>query len=189
MDIRALLEILGIRTRIAPCELEVAFELVDSDNKEECEKEFMSLAQQRQSAINQWLLRAKSRNRLQDTDEVLLEILIGLYQKVENLEQLLHNKTKHYLELACEGIAHFVGHNVLCMTKASFKEGECYYIRVFLPIFPQRHIGIFAQAVHPQVVRIDRLHHNDVSDFDSFVAERERLAILDSKSLCKVKEE
>lgn len=188
MDIRALLEGLGVRTRIAPCELEVSFEKLDSENKSKYEKEFTSLAQQRQSAINQWLMRAKSRNRLQETDEVLLEILVELYQKVESIEQMLQNKTRQYVELDSEGVANYVGHNVLCMSKDCFKERENYYMRVFLPVFPERYIGMFAQAIHPRVVRIENLHHNDMSDFDSFVAEMERLMILDSKSLGKKEE-
>lgn len=188
MDIRVLLEKLDIRTRIAPCELEVLFEKIDSENKSKYEKEFTSLAQQRQSAINQWLMRTKSRNRLQETDEVLLEILVELYQKVENLERMLHNKAREYIKLDSEGVASFVGHNVLCMSKDCFKEQEYYYMRLFLPVFPQRYIGIFAKALHPRVVSIENLHHNDMSDFDSFVADMERLMILDSKSLGKKEE-
>ena len=188
MDIKGILEQCGIYTRIVPCELEVAFSKLDEANQATFNKEFVTLAQHRYGSIAQWLNKLKSKKATEDTDEVLLELLVELYQKVENIEQILLNKTTQYIPLAFEGIAHFVGHNVLCMPSNVFEEGEEYYLRIFLPIFPQRYIGIFASAIHKQIVKFERIHHKDTGHFDSFVVQMERLAILDSKRLQKMEE-
>ena len=127
MDIKGILEQCGIYTRIVPCELEVAFSKLDEANQATFNKEFVTLAQHRYGSIAQWLNKLKSKKATEDTDEVLLELLVELYQKVENIEQILLNKTTQYIPLAFEGIAHFVGHNVLCMPSNVFEEGEEYY--------------------------------------------------------------
>ena len=185
MDIKNTLKQRGIETRIVPCELEVAFSEVSVDNEEILRKEYIALSQHRYGSIAQWLNKNKSKNRTEDTDEVLLELLIELYQKVENIEQMLLHKEARYIPLEYEGLANFVWHNVMCMPLDAFNEGQRYYLRIFLPIFPQRYVGIFARSVATRIVVFEQIHHNDLSDFDSFVAQMERLMILDSKSLSK----
>lgn len=94
MDFKKLLEELGIQTRIAPCELEIDFSKVNEANKEQFRKEFIALAEQKQGVLNQWLNKLKSKNRMQETDEVLLELLIEIYKKIDRLEQILDQKPK-----------------------------------------------------------------------------------------------
>lgn len=183
MDFKKLLESLNIQTRIAPCELEIDFSKVSEDNEEQFKKEFVALAEQKQGVLNQWLNKLKSKNRMQDTDEVLLELLIEIYKKIDRLEQILDQKAKTYLPLESRAMISHIGHSVLCMSQPTFDEQQDYYLRLFLPIFPQRYVGLFGLALHPQVIRIEHIHTNDAGDFDSLVAERERLMILDSKSL------
>ncbi|CAM3287426.1 hypothetical protein [Helicobacter labetoulli] len=184
MDIKEILQAHGIQTRIVPCELEVAFAKAE-ENLSAYKKEFVALSQHRYGSITQWLNKNKSKNRLEDTDEVLLELLVELYQKVENIEQILLNKSFAYVPLGAEGIANFVGHSVLCMPESVFERGQEYYLRIFLPAFPKRHIGIFAHSIDEKIVVFTQIHQGDVGDFDSFVAQMERLMILDSKSVVK----
>ena len=185
MDFKSILVQNGIQTRLVPCEIQIAFEQLNTRNEETFKKEYIALSQNRYGSITQWLNKIKSKNRTEDTDEVLLELLVELYQKVENIEQILNNRATQYLRLAGEGVAHFVGHNVLCTSSSIFEAGEKYYLRIFLPVFPQRYIGIFARAIAPQVLVFEQIGHNDLVDFDSFVVQMERLMILDSKSLSK----
>ena len=168
MDIKGILEQCGIYTRIVPCELEVAFSKIDESNKMACDREFVALSQYRYGSIMQWLNKNKSKNRTQDTDEVLLELLVELYQKVENID--------------------FVGHSVLCMPQDVFEEGAEYYMRIFLPVFPQRYIGIFGSAIHNRIIKFERMHYNDTGDFDNFVAQMERLSILNAKKIYTTEE-
>ncbi|WP_334085094.1 hypothetical protein [Helicobacter typhlonius] len=188
MDIKGILEQCGIYTRIVPCELEVAFSKLDESNKMACDREFVALSQYRYGSIMQWLNKNKSKNRTQDTDEVLLELLVELYQKVENIEQMLRNKTTQYLPLDFGGVADFVGHSVLCMPQDVFEEGAEYYMRIFLPVFPQRYIGIFGSAIHNRIIKFERMHYNDTGDFDNFVAQMERLSILNAKKIYTTEE-
>lgn len=184
MDIKEILQAQGIQTRIVPCEIEVAFAKA-KENLEAYRKEFVALSQHRYGSITQWLNKNKSKNRLEDTDEVLLELLVELYQKVENIEQILLNKSFAYVPLSGEGIANFVGHSVLCMPENVFEKGQEYYLRIFLNAFPKRYVGIFAKAIDEKIVVFTQIHQSDVVDFDSFVAQMERLMILDSKSAMK----
>ncbi|WP_231900557.1 hypothetical protein [Helicobacter cinaedi] len=184
MDIKGILQAQGIQTRIVPCEIEVAFAKAE-ENLEAYRKEFIALSQHRYGSITQWLNKNKSKNRLEDTDEVLLELLVELYQKVENIEQILLNKSFAYVSLSGEGIANFVGHSVLCMPENVFEKGQEYYLRIFLNAFPKRYVGIFAKAIDERIVVFTQIHQGDVVDFDSFVVQMERLMILDSKSALK----
>ncbi|WP_230197917.1 hypothetical protein [Helicobacter cinaedi] len=184
MDIKGILQAQGIQTRIVPCEIEVAFAKAE-ENLEAYRKEFIALSQHRYGSITQWLNKNKSKNRLEDTDEVLLELLVELYQKVENIEQILLNKSFAYVSLSGEGIANFVGHSVLCMPENVFEKGQEYYLRIFLNAFPKRYVGIFAKAIDERIVVFTQIHQSDVVDFDSFVVQMERLMILDSKSALK----
>lgn len=188
MDIKSILEERDIHTRIVPCELEVAFSKLDKENEAVLNKEFVTLSQSRYGSITQWLNKNKSKNRTEDTDEVLLELLVELYQKVENIEQMLRNKALQHIPLEYEGIADFVGHNVLCMPQDVFEEGAEYYVRLFLPVFPQRYVGIFATAIHQRIIKFERMHYNDAGDFDNFVAQMERLAIVNAKKSHKIEE-
>lgn len=184
MDIKGILQAQGIQTRIVPCEIEVAFAKAE-ENLEAYRKEFIALSQHRYGSITQWLNKNKSKNRLEDTDEVLLELLVELYQKVENIEQILLNKSFAYVSLSGEGIANFVGHSVLCMPENVFEKGQEYYLRIFLNAFPKRYVGIFAKAIDERIVVFTQIYQGDVVDFDSFVVQMERLMILDSKSALK----
>lgn len=181
MDIKAILAENGIQTRIVPCELNVSFSKLTSDNVEILKKEYIALPQNRYGSIMQWLNKNKAKKRTEETDELLLELLVELYQKVENIERILQNKAIKYVVLDSEVIADSIGHSVLCTSSAAFEANEKYYLRVFLPIFPQRHVGIFARAITSQIVAFEQIQQNDLEDFDSFVAQMERLMILDSK--------
>lgn len=188
MELKSRLEQLGIHTRLVPCELELAFSRLDSttpQNLEGFEREFRALARERGGSAQEWLNRNKSKNRLEDTDEVLLELLLELYRKVEHIEQILQDKTRRFEKLDSESVAHFVGHGVLCLDKPRLEVGSAYYVRVFLPLFPPRYVGVFARAVDRDIFHLERVHESDSSDFDSYVVECERAMIRDSKSLSK----
>ncbi|RDU59056.1 hypothetical protein [Helicobacter marmotae] len=183
MEIRDILMQHGVQTRIVPCELEIAFCALNAENEQACKKEYLSLSQHRYGSIAQWL--NKNKSRIEDTDEVLLELLMELYHKVEHIEQILLDKGTQYLPLPAEGVADFVGHGVVCMPQDVFENGQKYYLRIFLPIFPQRYIGVFAHAISPKIVLFRQIHHKDQVDFDSFVVQMERVMILDSKTSIK----
>ena len=91
MDFKSILVQNGIQTRLVPCEIQIAFEQLNTSNEEMFKKEYIALSQNRYGSITQWLNKIKSKNRTEDTDEVLLELLVELYQKVENIEQILNN--------------------------------------------------------------------------------------------------
>lgn len=179
MDIKAILESSGIHTRIVPCELEVSYSMLKHSDEELLKREFITLSQNRYGSITQWLNKNKSKNRTEETDEVLLELLIELYKKLEHIEQLLQNKAANLLTLESSVVANFIGHSIICVPEPCFTKDEDYYIRIFLPIFPQRHIGIFAKAIDEKILSFTQISHNDTSDFDSFVVQMERATILD----------
>lgn len=186
MELKSRLENLGIYTRVAPCDLEVAYARLDPSDthRAECfEREFQTLAKERLGSVHEWLNRNRSKNRLEDTDEVLLELLVELYKKVEHIEQILQNKTRTFENLDSQGRANSIGHGVLCFALPCLQVGEEYYLRVFLPLFPPRYVGVFARAVSEDIVRLERIHKADITDFDSYVVECERAMIRGSKSL------
>ena len=106
-----------------------------------------------------------------------------MYKKIENLERAIKNEERALPPLANTAKLAFVGHSVLCLKdEQKFDNLGDIYVRMFLPIFPERDIGIFAKVIHPQIAHIQKLHLRDTRGFDSFVVECERAMILDAKS-------
>ena len=185
MEYKALLESLGIQTRLGKCSLSVAYEHINEQRAQSYEEEFAALAGFEQSPMLKWIKTMHSKNTLSEAGMVIVEILTEMYKKLDKLERLLTHKEENLLPLACEGRLAFVGHNALCLGAGqSFGEiGSRIYARVFVPLFPERIVGIFAKVLHPQIAQIEHIHIKNRTYFDTFVAECERSMILDAKSL------
>lgn len=181
MDFKQILNNANIQTRLVACTLNAELSKCTESNKAELEKEFAFLSQKRLDSITQWLNKMKSKAKTQDSDEVVLEMLSAIYQKLEALERKIDNKQEQHLKLESSVNLSFIGHSVLCFASSILEEQQTYYVRMLLPVFPERYIGVFGIAIHSQILHIKQIHSSDLSDFDGFVAQMDRIGILDSK--------
>lgn len=187
MDYKVLLESLGISTRLGRCHLHLAYEYIQAQKISLYEEEFSTLAIFSEAPILKWIKTMHSKSALGEENVVIIEILTEMYKKLERLEQILTHKEQELLPLAHKAKLRFVGHDALCLDEdqsfGDYKGENAIYVRMFVPFFPERTLGIFARVLHPQVAKIEHIHIKNRTYFDTFVAECERGMILDTKSL------
>lgn len=187
MEYKALLESLGIQTRLGKCSLNLAYEYIDEQCVHMYEEDFAALAAFSETPMLKWIKTMHSKNTLSEEGVIIVEILTEMYKKIDRLERILTHQDENLLPLAHEARLRFVGHDALCLgEEQSFGEmigqGRI-YARMFVPLFPERIVGIFAKVLHPQIAKIEHIHIKNRTYFDTFVAECERSMILDAKSL------
>lgn len=187
MDYKALLESLGIHTRLGRCHLKLAYEYVEEHKAHLYEGEFFSLATFSDTPMLKWIKTMHSKSSLSEENMIIVEILTEMYKKLERLERILTHQDQNLLPLANEARLGFVGHDALCLDEGQsfgdFAQHSKIYARVFVPLFPERIVGIFAKVLHPQIAQIEHIHIKNRTYFDTFVADCERSMILDTKSL------
>ncbi|PAF44313.1 hypothetical protein [Helicobacter sp. 11S02596-1] len=155
-------------TRIVPCCLEFAY----GKPSEDAQQEYLKLGSQG-NGFDNWLENLKGKNRLEADDELILKAISQIYAKLNALENLIANKCETMIDLEHKGRLIALGHGVLCSAVASFEPLEAYYLRFKLPIFPERYMGIFAQAFDERILRVTQMHPKDMEDFDMYIANKE----------------
>lgn len=173
MDFLNLCHSLGLETRVARCVLDVEAEKVDEIGGKYFQ-EYISLNQIEESGIEKWLKLSKSRDY--EGDEVMLELLVEVYKKLERLEQKLFIKENPYLPLSLSLKTHSIGHGVLCFEE-ELPEGEMYYARFDLPIFPSKIIPVFFRMLTPHIAKIIKIGYSHNHSYDGYVVECERMEI------------
>jgi len=147
----------------------------------EFEREFLLLSDLEDDPLGQYIKLAKARGETKYSDELTIQLLIALHQKVDTLTRLLQNEAREYLALAQKGALHSMGHEGLLMEESCFKEGELYYARINLPVFPQRIVALFISADSDKQAHVQRIHDKDRRDWDSYIVSRERAFIREAK--------
>lgn len=173
MDFLNLCHQLGLETRIARCVLDIEVqEVQEIDGK--YFQEYIALNQIEESGIEKWLKLSKGRDY--EGDEVMLELLVEVYKKLERLEQKLSIKENPYLPLELSLKTHSIGHGVICFEE-ELREGGLYYGRIDLPIFPSKIIPVFFKMLTPLVGKIIKIGTMHNQSYDTYVVECERMEI------------
>lgn len=159
----------GIATRIVPCNIEVCYdEAIDI-----YEEEYTRLIDSNSDGFENYLEKLKSKNKIEEDTEVILEVLAQIYRKVVSIEKVIHQSQDELQLLQNSGVICALGHGVICVLSMDFEVGMSYYLRFELPVFPRRIIGVFGEAIDKQVIRITKMHQKDVEDFDMYIANKE----------------
>ncbi|KIM09371.1 MAG: hypothetical protein KU28_01765 [Sulfurovum sp. PC08-66] len=156
--------------------LSIEFSL-DATQDEAMEREFQMLSGVDDDAIGQWLKLAKAKGDTQDTDRVLLQLIIELHRKIDRLEQKIDHATPNRIELSTHAMIDSIGFEDFVLTKALLEPAQNYYGRVTMPVYPQRDVAIFFTAIDAQHAHITRMHERDENDWNSYVTARERIMI------------
>lgn len=157
----------GIHTRIVACFFRADYD----ENSQVYEEEFTRIGSQT-DIFGQWLENSKY-HKNSDENEALMKILIQIYHKLENLENLIKEKEKPYVPLKYQGSVVALGHGVICMENCDFIAGKTYYMRFNLPVLPERCISVIAQAFDKKVAKIIQMHPKDMKGFDMYIANQE----------------
>lgn len=173
MDFLHLCKELGLETRIARCVLDVEVQEVEEIEGKYLQ-EYIRLNQIEESGIEKWLKLSKGRDY--EGDEVMLELLVEVYKKLERLEQKLSIQQSPLLDLSQRVQTHSIGHGVLCF-ESELEVGRSYYARFDLPVFPSKIIPLFFTMLTPKIAKIIKIGTMHNQSYDSYVVECERMEI------------
>lgn len=159
----------NIATRIVPCSIEISYDK-SSDIYEE---EYIQIIDNNADGFENYLEKLKSKNKIDEDSEVILEVLAQIYHKIISIEKTIHQKEDKLCLLEKQGVICALGHGVICTHSMDFEVGMSYYLRFELPVFPKRMIGVFGEAIDAQVLKITKMHQKDIEDFDMYIANKE----------------
>lgn len=144
--------------------------------------EFDRLSENNDDPISAWIRNIRSRGRVVDESEPILQLLIELHRKIDSLSAQINNESKDYLTLESTAVLQSIGHNVLIFGEDLLEVGAKYYARLDIAVFPVRKIPLFFNALDSKNAEICLMHGRDEVDFDSYIAARERSIIRENKA-------
>lgn len=162
--------------RLVPAVVEISFDL-ESAEKEKYEREYLTVGENDDDAIGQWLRVSKARGDVGDTDPVVLHLMMELYRKIDRLEHLLMNNAPHREPLAYKGEIESIGFDYFKLSEPLLRTGERYYGRIELPVHPKRETPLYFEAVDSYIAKIVRIHPRDEDEWGGYVRTRERVMI------------
>ncbi|NPA10705.1 MAG: hypothetical protein GXO62_00495 [Epsilonproteobacteria bacterium] len=148
----------------------------------ELQDEFDKLAAEMEDPIGQFIKLKKARGETKETDPVLLELLIALHRKVDELTALVKNEKKEYLPLKYKSETEGVGFEGFKIKDKLLSPLKKYYGRLKLPVFPERVVPIIFEALSADEAKIIHMHERDVKDYNAFITARERAIIREMKA-------
>lgn len=166
--------------RLIPAPIRLQYSLL-SENEEGFEREYHQLSESDDDPIGQWLKLAKARGDMAETDPVLLNLLIELHRKVDNIERLIKEEEPERVDLSLSGDIESIGYGYFQLKNARLQKGQSYYGRVEMPVHPKRDIGVFFMAEDERLVRITKMHARDEKEWGSYLTARERVMIREMK--------
>jgi hypothetical protein len=168
--------------RLIPAPIALVFsELEDGDDRYEREYQLLSGADD--DAIGQWLKMAKAKGDTQDTDKVLLQMMVEMHRKIDALELLIKNEKPKRISLSDETLVKRIGFELFEIETPSFEVGKAYYARLTMPVYPQRDVAVFIEAISSTQAEIKRIHDRDLVEWNAYVTARERIMIREMKGL------
>jgi len=166
--------------RLVKASLKIAFESGDSGNSEFL-KEYYSLIQLNDDPLGAWLRSSKMRKEADETNQVLLTLLIELHRKVDNLTHTMKTDAPLVLPLKNQENLVSIGHGYFQFENEVLTIGQNYYGRIDVPTFPRREMPIFFEAVSENIAKIILMHEDDEKDWSAYMMACERVIIRQMK--------
>ncbi|MDE7173701.1 MAG: hypothetical protein K2N70_05075, partial [Helicobacter sp.] len=158
------------RTVQAPLNLEFALiEAADSESTKAYEREYASLSNADADPLGEYMKYARAKADSREADDIVLKLLVTLHYKLDEIKNILTDNVRQFVKLESKENVEALGHSVIIMPKAVFQKGAQYYARIDLPVFPERLIPIFLEAIEPKVAKVKRIHERDERDWDSYI--------------------
>jgi len=163
--------------------LDFSFEEVTDENRDKFTLEFDSLSEVEIDPIGHWLKLKKAKGETEDSDEVLLELIMELHRKIDKLERVIKGTEIEKRTLQNIGIVESIGFHNFQTKEPLFVIDKYYFGKIELKSYPQRDVPIFFRAVSTEMAKIDRIHLRDESDWGSYFRARERVMIRENRRL------
>jgi len=150
-------------------------------NNEVYEREYHQLSESEDNAINQWLKLAKARGETSDTDQVLLNLIVELHNKIDALEMFLKDEEPVRVSLTAEAHIDSIGFEHFNIRDELLEVGKEYYGRIEMPVHPKRDVGVFFKAQSSTLAKILRMHDRDEKEWGAYMTARERVLIREAR--------
>ncbi|HIQ50869.1 MAG TPA: hypothetical protein EYH54_02765 [Nautiliaceae bacterium] len=164
--------------RLIPAILKIEF----SEYNEKLKEEFDTLGSETEDPIGQFIKLAKARGETKETDPVLLELLIALHRKVDELSAFVKNEKKELLPLDKKSEIVKIGFDHFEIRDSVLEKNKKYYGRIDLPVFPPREVGVIFKGENEKLAKILLMHERDIKDYNAFLMARERAIIREMKA-------
>ncbi len=164
--------------RLVPAYVTIEFDELNEKLKEEFDK----LGAETEDPIGQYIKLAKARGETKETDPVLLELLIALHRKVDELTSIVKNEKKELLPLKFNSETSGVGFEGFEIKDSLFEHGKKYYGRFDLPVFPERKVPVIFEALDEKKAKILHMHDRDIKDYNAYITARERAIIREMRA-------
>ncbi len=165
--------------RLIPAPLTIFYE----EDKPEFKEEYDKLGAEIDDPVGQYLKMAKARGETGDSDKVLLELVVALHRKVDELTSLIKNEKKDLIPLKYQAKITDIGYEYFKLKEDILIPNQKYYARLDIPFFPKRDVPLYFIAVDSQIAEILIMHDRDIKDYNAFVASRERAIIREKKGI------
>ncbi len=146
-------------------------------------REYDALSEIDDDPVGHWLKIAKARGETKDSDRVLINLLVELHRKVDNLTKIVNNEVQEFLPLDTSEFLRAVGHGFFIAQNDIFTPQSEYYGRINLPVFPERKVAFYFTALDKNTAKITIMHDRDIKDWDGYIAARERALIREKKGI------
>ena len=155
-----------------------AFVKIDFDfYDKKFQEEFDKLGSETTDPIGQFIKLAKARGDTKDTDPILLELLIALHRKVDELSAFIKNEKKDLLPLSFKNETEGLGFEYFKIKDNILQKNRKYYGRMHLPVFPERIVPVIFEGYESNIAKIIHMHEKDEKDYNAFLMARERAII------------
>lgn len=152
-----------------------------SENEELFSREYHKLSQSDDDPIAQWLKISKARGDTAQSDPVMLNLVVELHRKIENLERLIKNEEPVRIELSSHSDIDSIGYLHFKLTKDVLQVGAEYYGRIEMPVYPKRDVGVYFKAIETNMAEILKMHERDEKEWNTYLTARERILIREMK--------
>lgn len=160
--------------------LKIDFDIENSSK--EFKHEYDSLSSADDDSIGEWLRLAKARGNTEDSDQVLLTLVVELHRKIDEMNAFMRGEKQDFLTLTCSADIEAINYEYFKLTNEIFEEDIEYYGRIEMPFFPKRQVPIYFKAISKNEAKIVLVHERDEKDWNAYVVARERVMIREMRA-------
>ncbi len=168
--------------RFVPAPLKINFSEIGEDD-EKYKREFDKLVSSDEDSVGQWLKLAKARGETSESDQVLLNLIVELHRKIDDLTAFIKNEKPVYLALEFKKDVESIGFEHFKLIEGGLRQDVRYYGRILMPVFPKREFPFFFRALNKDIAEIVLMHESDIKDWSTYMSARERIMIREAKAL------
>ncbi|MFT7004227.1 MAG: hypothetical protein ACJAWW_001584 [Sulfurimonas sp.] len=167
--------------RLVSAPISLVYSEAEAD-KESYIREYSQLSESDDDPISQWLKLAKGRGETNDTDPVILNLVVELHRKIDALEMFLKNEAPKRLSLINITQIESIGFEYFKLSEDILEIGKEYYGRVEMPVHPKRDVPVFFKAESESLAKITKIHERDEREWGVYLTARERVLIREAKA-------